>query len=97
MDSENLKVTKREATKRNLTDRLSLGRSGTKEFKTYLAYLAHPQGGTTIMEAYKIISENSEGYELGEIPDEEMRILNRKYSQGAGSTFTVSGRINQEI
>lgn len=78
----------------NLTDRLTL----ENPEKKFLAYLAHPRGGTTIMEVYRILDENKDGYILKPVTPDEKRQLIRQYSRGgAYEGFSFNARVNQRV
>lgn len=89
---EVISLQKSDAHRQGLIERLCLGqkRGPPKEF---LAAISHPAGGTTIMEAYKIIKETVTSYLLAPPTEKERKRLDRKYGHGAGEYFDCRTRI----
>lgn len=83
-------ISREDVARRGLTERLRLDEKNMKNRKWYLAYVAHPAGGTTIMEAYEIISESEKGYLVREVTEQELAALEARYSKSTGNGFRTN-------
>lgn len=89
------RILKEEASKRGLVERLKLGKGS--ERRTYIAAVARPRGNATIMEAWKIDSEDSKAYLVREISEEERTQLEKKYCHQRSGEFTIGSLKSQRI